>query len=101
MTDQQGLVPAPRDAARATTCWMCGIRLDPGQMMADGGSACADLRCYCLDIRGCTERWTSRSAEPTDLGQEAAETAEGPRQAANLPRRRPSGAGAGRGGRSR
>jgi hypothetical protein len=41
---------------------MCGIRLPANQMVADGGSACADLRWYCLDTWACTERWTSRSA---------------------------------------
>jgi hypothetical protein len=46
---------------------MCGIRLYPGQMVADGGSACADVRWYCLDMQGCTERWTSRLADHADL----------------------------------
>jgi hypothetical protein len=36
-------------------------------MMADGGSACADVRWYCLDKRGCTERWTVRATGPGDL----------------------------------
>ena len=55
---------------------MCGIRLYPGQMVADGGSACADVRWYCLDMRGCTERWTSRLARHGDLVEGSAVTAE-------------------------
>src|SRR5690348_11948325 len=55
MVDQQSLVPTPRGLVPVTTCWMCGIGLSPGQMVADGGSACADVRWYCLDMRGCTE----------------------------------------------
>jgi hypothetical protein len=41
---------------------MCGIRLPADQMMADGGSACPDLRWYCRDTWGCTRRWTAHSA---------------------------------------
>jgi len=40
--------------------------LYPGQLVADGGSACADVRWYCLDMRTCTERWTSRLAGRAD-----------------------------------
>jgi hypothetical protein len=42
------------------SCWLCGTRLPAREMVADGGSACADLRWYCADTRRCTERWTSR-----------------------------------------
>jgi hypothetical protein len=42
------------------SCWLCGTRLPVREMVADGGSACADLRWYCADTRRCTERWTSR-----------------------------------------
>jgi hypothetical protein len=34
-------------------------------MVADGGSACADVRWFCRDIQGCTDRWTSRTAKVT------------------------------------
>jgi hypothetical protein len=44
------------------SCWLCGTRLPAREMVADGGSACADLRWYCADTRRCTERWTSRWA---------------------------------------
>ena len=42
------------------SCWLCGTRLPAREMVADGGSACADIRWYCADTRRCTERWTSR-----------------------------------------
>ena len=41
------------------SCWMCGIHLHQNQMMADGGSACDDLRWYCKDARACNDRWIS------------------------------------------
>jgi hypothetical protein len=69
-------------------------------MVADGGSACADLRWYCLDMRGCTERWTSRSARPADIRHSTAENAGEAGQEANLPRRRPASAGIGPGDQS-
>jgi hypothetical protein len=70
-------------------------------MVADGGSACADVRWYCLDMRGCTERWTSRPATPADIGHGGAGNVEEAGQAANLPRRRPASTVTGPGGRSR
>ena len=42
------------------SCWMCGIRVRVDQLVADGGSACPDVRWYCRDMRGCTQRWTLR-----------------------------------------
>jgi hypothetical protein len=36
---------------RIERCWLCGIRLPIAQMVPDGGSACADLRWYCRDMR--------------------------------------------------
>jgi hypothetical protein len=101
MVDQQSLVPTPRGLVPVTTCWMCGIGLSPGQMVADGGSACADVRWYCLDMRGCTELWTSRPARPADLRHGTAGSFEEAEQTANLPRRRPASAGTGAGDRSR
>jgi hypothetical protein len=56
--------------ANNESCWMCGIRLRADQMVADGGSACSDVRWYCLDTRGCTQRWTTRlSAVPSPARQ--------------------------------
>jgi hypothetical protein len=47
-------------------------------MVADGGSACLDLRWYCLDTLGCTERWTSRSVRSAAIRQATAETPKAP-----------------------
>jgi hypothetical protein len=101
MADQQSRVPAPRGQVSVTTCWMCGIRSSAGHMVADGGSACADLRWYCLDLRRCTERWTSRWARPADIRPGPAANVEDAGQAADLPRRGPASAGISPGDRSR
>jgi hypothetical protein len=69
MTDHARLALAPAEPAVVRSCWMCGIRLSASQMVGDGGSACADVRWYCRDTRGCTERWTRRAARPADFGQ--------------------------------
>lgn len=45
--------------AAVVSCWMCGIRLNPDQMVPDGTGACHDIRWYCQDAAACTERWTS------------------------------------------
>jgi hypothetical protein len=63
VTDQPQPVRYWAQRANIKSCWMCGIRLPAHQMVADGGSACLDLRWYCLDTRACTERWTSRPAQ--------------------------------------
>ena len=68
MADHERLIAAPTEPAVVRSCWMCGIRLSAGQMVADGGSACADVRWYCLDTRGCTDRWTRRLARSAGLG---------------------------------
>jgi len=64
LTDQPHPVRYWARQASVKSCWMCGIRLPAEQMVADGGSACLDLRWYCRDTRACTERWTSRQAQP-------------------------------------
>ena len=74
MTDQESLTQAPKGPAVVRSCWMCGIRLPAEHMVADGGSACADVRWYCLDTRGCTQRWTSLPARPTDIWRGTAGT---------------------------
>jgi hypothetical protein len=66
------------EQANAKSCWMCGIRLPADQMVADGGSACLDLRWYCRDTWACTERWTSRPATPAAIDDGAAETPQAP-----------------------
>lgn len=60
MTDRQHPAPFATESAQVKSCWMCGIRLPASQMVADGGSACHDVRWYCSDMWGCTRRWTSR-----------------------------------------
>lgn len=55
--------------AASESCWLCGIRLPVGQMVADGGSACANVRWYCQDTPGCTRRWTSQRQESAGLAQ--------------------------------
>src|SRR5215468_1832814 len=72
MPDQERLSYAPAGPGAVQPCWLCGIRLPADHMMADGGSACADVRWYCLDKRGCTERWTARTARPADLRMSSA-----------------------------
>ena len=67
MTDGDYWTPALSGPGVAESCWLCGIRLSVGKMMADGGSACADVRWYCLDTRACTERWTTRWAGSADI----------------------------------
>ena len=93
--EQHGLIPAPRGAVSVATCWMCGIRASASQMVADGGSACTDVRWYCLDVRACTERWTQRRAGSADIRQDPGGSAEDAAHLAGLPRRRPIGTGAG------
>jgi len=66
MADQARLTPGRGGPDTVRSCWMCGIRLSTDQMVADGGSACADIRWYCLDRQGCTERWTSGGPGPGD-----------------------------------
>jgi len=67
MPDQDHLSYAPAAPVTVQPCWLCGIRLPADQMMADGGTACADVRWYCLDKRGCTERWTARTAGSAEV----------------------------------
>ena len=74
MTELDRGTPLPAPSATVRSCWICGIRLPAEQMVADGGSACADIRWYCRDMRGCTERWTSHPAAPAELYQGATRT---------------------------
>jgi hypothetical protein len=61
---------------------MCGIRLPAHQMVADGGSACLDVRWYCRDTWGCTRRWTSHPARPGPIRPDKAEKSEQPSEQA-------------------
>ena len=58
MRTSRAMGPAAPHAA-VVSCWMCGIRLNPGQMVPDGAGACHDIRWYCRDTAACTGRWTS------------------------------------------
>lgn len=60
--------PAADDQGR---CWLCGARLGVHQLVADGGSACEDVRWYCRDTRACTERWTAQRPRRRDAGEPA------------------------------
>jgi hypothetical protein len=73
MTDQPRPVLPRREPALVRSCWMCGIRLPADQMVADGGSACPDLRWYCRDTAGCTERWTAHAARRAATGRGTAD----------------------------
>jgi len=70
--------PSPLDSESSPvrSCWMCGIRLPAHQMVADGGSACLDVRWYCRDTWGCTRRWTSHSARLAAIRPDQADKAE-------------------------
>jgi len=59
--------------AAVVSCWMCGIRLHPSQMVCDGSAWCGDVRCYCQDVRACTQRWTAsrRALAATGTDQRA------------------------------
>lgn len=73
MVDQErSALPGREGLVRS--CWMCGIRQSADQMVADGGSACTDLRWYCRDTWACTARWTSHPAEVAATRQSKAET---------------------------
>ena len=78
VTDQPQPVRYWARQANVKSCWMCGIRLSAEQMVADGGSACPDLRWYCRDTRACTERWTSRPTRPGATGEGTAGTPQTP-----------------------
>ena len=54
----------PLDVAQ---CSLCGIALPLGLLVPDGGEACADVRWYCKDAKGCTERWTTARPGPRAL----------------------------------
>jgi hypothetical protein len=64
MTDEERLAYPAMRSAGVQSCWMCGTRLPTSSLVADGGSACTDVRWYCQDTRSCTERWTSRRERP-------------------------------------
>jgi hypothetical protein len=70
------LSPALAAPSIVETCWLCGTRLPTDHLVPDGGSACSDVRWYCMDTRSCTERWTARWARPSSIRRGTAETAQ-------------------------
>jgi hypothetical protein len=90
MTDRQPAADLGGESTLVRSCWMCGIRLPAHQMVADGGSACVDLRWYCRDTWGCTRRWTSHSGRLASIRPDVAEASEPPgKQAEGLVTARP------------
>lgn len=61
------------------SCWLCGIRLRVDQLVPDGGSACPDVRWYCRDMIGCTQRWTTGIP---DVGEAIGRSSAAPRRIA-------------------
>jgi hypothetical protein len=78
ITNRQPSAPIEGESSPVRSCWMCGIRLPAHQMVADGGSACLDVRWYCRDTWGCTRRWTSHSARLAAIRPDKAEKSEQP-----------------------
>ena len=77
-------------------CTMCGVTRPLGLLVSDGGTACADVRWYCKDVRSCTERWTTAlPQQPEGLPQETQPTT--PLRPPRLPGRERGGHGRGRG----
>jgi len=72
MASKTGRPPQAGSGARVASvvaCWMCGTRLDSGEMVPDGGAWCHDVRWYCLDTVACTQRWTAaRPVLPASAG---------------------------------
>jgi hypothetical protein len=86
ITNRQPPAALEGESSPVRSCWMCGIRLPAHQMVADGGSACLDVRWYCRDTWGCTRRWTSHSArlaairpDPPDKAEKSEQPGEQPK----------------------
>jgi hypothetical protein len=73
MAGDERLGYTPAGGTAVHSCWMCGIRMPAHRMVPDGGSACADIRWYCQDMRGCVERWTAGRARLSRMQQDAPE----------------------------
>lgn len=59
MADRSSGYAADIASRRAATarCWLCSASLHISQLVPDGTDACTDIRWYCADVPGCTERW--------------------------------------------
>ena len=67
----------PPHAPENARCSLCGTTHPAGEMVSDGGEACADVRWYCKDVLACTQSWTARS--PAARRRAAATPATAPR----------------------
>jgi hypothetical protein len=72
-------------------CSLCGIALPIGQLVPDGGRACADIRWYCQDAQSCTERWTGNLPRHSNIAPTPASLAPSPVRDAPPVRRPPPG----------
>ena len=68
MADREDPALFGGEAPQVRSCWMCGIRMPVGRMVADGGSTCPDLRWYCQDTWACTERWIASRRQAQTAG---------------------------------
>jgi hypothetical protein len=72
-------------------CSLCGIALPIGQLVPDGGRACADIRWYCQDAQSCTERWTGSLPRHSNIAPTPASLAPSPVRDGPPVRRTPPG----------
>jgi hypothetical protein len=72
-------------------CSLCGIALPIGQLVPDGGRACADIRWYCQDAQSCTERWTGNLPRHPNIAPTPASLAPSPARDAPPVRQTPPG----------
>ena len=72
-------------------CSLCGIALPIGQLVPDGGRACADIRWYCQDAQSCTERWTGNLPRHPNIAPTPASLAPPPVRDAPPVRQAPPG----------
>lgn len=90
MADRQHPAPFGGESGQIRSCWMCGIHSPVGRMVADGGSACPDVRWYCRDTWGCTQRWTAHPPRLTAIRPDVAEAEAPGEQEAGLVAARPT-----------
>ncbi len=101
--DGRGAAGLPLDAVRGGAVLLdVRDRQPASSMVADGGSACVDVRWYCQDTRSCTERWTARRERHAQGSAGAALADTGYRRFGGAPTGpspawQPTGARAGRG----
>ena len=90
MANRQHPAPFGGESGQIRSCWMCGIRSPVGRMVADGGSACPDVRWYCRDTWGCTQRWTAHPPRLTAIRPDVVEAEASGEQVEGLVAARPT-----------